>query len=289
MVWLIGNKGMLGTELSELLIARSIEFIGTDREISILDPRALVEFASGKNITCIINCAAYTAVDKAEDEEELARELNAKGPYNIACLAKQLGARFIHISTDYVFAGTGSQAYTEDMPVAPVGAYGRTKAEGEQLIQSECPDAIIVRTAWLYGKHGPNFVETMLRLMKERRRIGVVADQYGSPTWAFDLAAMLANLVVMDTLPCGIYHYSNEGQTTWHGFAKEINRVGTEAGILSHRCEIEALTSDQYPTKAQRPAWSVLSKHKIKSIGIRVPDWQESLKNYIYNLYRKGL
>jgi len=192
MIWIIGNRGMLGQELAEQLAARGIANVGSDREVSILDPEALRHFAQGVQkdtpIKAIVNCAAYTAVDRAEDEAELAHALNAEGPGNIAELARSVGARFLHISTDYVFSGAASQPYREDDPIGPTGVYGRTKAEGETRVREACPDAVIIRTAWLYGKYGPNFVATMLRLMRERTELGVVADQRGTPTWARDLA-----------------------------------------------------------------------------------------------------
>jgi dTDP-4-dehydrorhamnose reductase len=280
MIWLIGNKGMLGTELSLLLEKKGIPFQGTDREVSILDPAAIEAFASGKGITHIINCAAYTAVDKSEEEEDLARSLNAQGPENLARLCIRIGARLIHVSTDYVFSGKATKPYVEADPVDPQGAYGRTKAEGEQRLIQAAPDSIILRTAWLYGKHGPNFVATMLRLMASKDEIGVVADQKGTPTWAYDLSVALINLATIKIVPAGIYHFTNDGETTWYDFSVEIQSLGKELGILHHDCLIKPLTTDQYPTKTKRPAYSVLSKNKIKSLGIPVPDWNSSLKKY---------
>lgn len=280
MIWLIGNKGMLGTELSNLLTSRGVPFVGSDREVSILDPAALEAFAAGKGIGCIVNCAAYTAVDKAETEEGLARKLNADGPENIGRLASAIGARVVHVSTDYVFDGNGTRPYLESEPAAPTSAYGRTKAEGEARLTAACPGAVIVRTAWLYGRHGPNFVSTMLRLMAEKDEIGVVMDQKGSPTWAYDLAVALADLAVAEDVPSGPYHFTNDGETTWHEFAVEIQRLGRELGILSRDCRIKPLTTAEYGSKTRRPAYSVLSKERIKSQGILVPDWKASLKAY---------
>jgi dTDP-4-dehydrorhamnose reductase len=170
MIWLIGNKGMLGQELSNVLSARDMECVGSDKEVDIRDPRVLRNFAHGKKIEWIVNCSAYTAVDKAEEEEEVAYSINATGAENIARVAEELGVRIIHVSTDYVFHGDGNNPYAESDSVDPAGAYGRTKAAGEALVAKACPRHFIVRTAWLYGKHGPNFVQTMLRTRIRERR-----------------------------------------------------------------------------------------------------------------------
>lgn len=287
MIWIIGNKGMLGRELSELLTAQGIEHVGSDREVSILDPEALSAFANdvqreGRRISAIVNCAAYTAVDKAEDEPELAFALNAIGPEHIARLAKSLGARFIHISTDYVFDGKASRPYREDDPTGPTGVYGKTKAEGERRVIAACPEAIILRTAWLYGKHGPNFVYTMLRLMRERTELGVVADQRGTPTWARDLATAIIVILGKELPAPGIYHFTNEGETTWYEFAREIYVQARTLGLLPHDVTIRPLTTDQYPTKAKRPAYSVLSKQKIKrTFDLSIPEWRDSLIKFL--------
>lgn len=293
MIWLIGNKGMLGTELSRLFERKNIPYIGTDRDVSILDMTALREFVKDKKIAWIVNCAAYTAVDKAEDEVELCHALNAQGPENLGTLAREIGARVLHISTDYVFSGLPilehgkPRPYREDDPTGPTGAYGRTKEAGERLLMAAAPNSVIVRTAWLYGQHGNNFVFTMLRLMKEREAIGVVADQRGSPTWAYDLASAMLHLINLpeEKLIPGIYHYTNEGETTWYDFAREIYRLGRAEGLLERDCIINPLSTDQYPTKARRPAYSVLSKEKIKALGVKVPQWQESLEQFMVMFY----
>lgn len=282
MIWLIGNKGMLGTELSETFSALKIDFVGTDREVSILDEEALAAFVADKKLSWIINCAAYTAVDKAEDESELAFALNARGPANIARTAERIGASFLHVSTDYVFDGNGTRPYREDDPVGPTGVYGRTKAEGEAAALRECGRTVIVRTAWLYGRHGPNFVYTMLRLMRERDSIGVVADQRGSPTWARDLSRAISAIVTAKHPVYGVFHFTGGGETVWHEFAREIQALGLERGLLQKPCEIKALTTAEYPTKTRRPPYSVLSKDKIRAVyGVSVPDWKESLSLFI--------
>jgi dTDP-4-dehydrorhamnose reductase len=286
MIWLIGDHGMLGTELSELLEREKIAFIGTDRDVSILDPAALAAFASGKRLDWIVNCAAYTAVDRAEDEAELAERLNAEGPENIGRVAAAIGARVLHISTDYVFGGMGERPYREEDPLAPNSVYGRTKAEGEKRLAAACPESVIIRTAWLYGKHGNNFVYTMLKLMKEKEKIGVVADQKGSPTWAFDLSRAIVAVLRAKEPSYGIYHFTNGGETNWHEFALEIQRLGLEYGLLSRPCEVAALTTEQYPSKAHRPAYSVLSKEKIKkTFGVDVPEWSSSLRAFFEDTY----
>ena len=193
MIWLIGNRGMLGTELSGVLEERGMAVTGTDREVDITSLMALQTFArdthaKGSRISVIINCAAYTAVDRAEDEEELARSLNCRGPANIASCAEELGVPLLHVSTDYVFNGNGNRPYREDDETDPVGIYGLTKRDGERVAMENNPNTWIIRTSWLYGEHGNNFVHTMLRLMREKDVLNVVNDQRGSPTRARDLA-----------------------------------------------------------------------------------------------------
>jgi len=290
MIWVVGSKGMLGTELCRQLAAAGLDFVGTDREVDILDAGALAAFAAGpsfagRSIGWIVNCAAYTAVDRAEDEAELCGRLNVEGPANLARLATSLGASMLHISTDYVFDGEASRPYREDDPIGPTGVYGRTKAEGEAAVRAACARSVILRTAWLYGRDGPNFVYTMLRLMRQKESIGVVMDQRGTPTWAPDLAAGIVAILGAGEPRFGVYHYTDGGETNWRDFALEIKRLGLERGILEKDCRVEALTTAQYPTKARRPAYSVLSKDKIVAdYGVSVPEWRESLKAFIVSL-----
>ncbi len=287
MIWLVGDKGMLGTELAAVLRSRGMAFVGSDREVDIRDLAALRRFlreraAQGAGLDWILNCSAYTAVDRAEEEEEVAREINAVGAGNLAAVAQERGAAIVHVSTDYVFRGDGARPYVESDPIDPAGAYGRTKAEGERRVAAACQRHFIVRTAWLYGRHGPNFVYTMLKLMRARDAVSVVADQLGTPTWAFDLANAMADLVSRDAARFGVYHFTNEGQTSWHGFAAEIQRLGRALGILSRDCAVNAITSDQYPSKVKRPAWSVLSKEKIaEELGIVPQEWRASLRSFL--------
>jgi len=284
MIWIIGNQGMLGKELAEQCGKRAIQMCGSDREVSMLDVAALRAFAANKSSTIewIINCAAYTAVDKAEDDQDTCRALNVDGPRNIGRIATEIGANVIHISTDYVFSGESQKPYVENDPVSPRSVYGATKAEGEAALQAACPQSIILRTAWLYGKHGPNFVKTMLRLMNERDSIGVVADQYGSPTWARDLVGVIVSVINSPNPSYGIYHYTNEGVTNWHEFACQIYAEGRALGIIQHECAVRPLTTAEYPAKAKRPQYSVLSKAKIKkAFKVSIPVWQNSLRSYL--------
>ena len=278
MVWLIGNKGMLGTEVARQLAEKKIEFIGTDRDVDFTDEEACSCFAANKKIDFIINCAAYTAVDKAESEAGFAEKLNADGPRNIARLSKKIGATLIHISTDYVFDGKGSTPRTEDMEINPIGVYGVTKAHGEKAIAEETDKFYIIRTAWLYGWVGKNFVYTMIRAMNTHDSVKVVNDQKGSPTFAGDLANVIVKMMQSDA-PYGIYHCTDLGEITWWDFTNEIKKQGIECGWVSNGdCIVNPCTTEEYPTPAKRPAYSVLSKDKIqKTLGMNLPDWKESL------------
>jgi dTDP-4-dehydrorhamnose reductase len=291
-IWLIGSKGMLGTELSLLLEKSGLPFAGTDREVNITDTAALTataaKLAEKQPIKWIINCAAYTAVDKAEDDVEVCRALNTQGAANIAAIANNTKVRLIHISTDYVFDGKGTRPYREDDATAPTGVYGLTKRDGEIAVLENNPRSYIIRTAWLYGRHGNNFVHTMLRLMNERDEVKVVNDQRGSPTWTFDLASVIITLIkTVDSgkeIPFGIFHFTNEGNITWFDFAKEIFKQGREQGGITKDCAVSPCTSAEYPAKVKRPAYSVLDKSKIKTaLGINIPAWEESLKEFIKN------
>jgi dTDP-4-dehydrorhamnose reductase len=302
-IWLIGNKGMLGTELSGLLTRKGAAFTGTDRELDITETGALESFIqtqraqtgrpAGRPIEWIINCAAYTAVDKAEDDEESCRRLNTLGAGNIAAQAKKCGARLIHISTDYVFDGKGIRdaagilrPYREDDETRPIGVYGLTKRDGELEVMKNNPRSYIVRTAWLYGQYGANFVHTMLRLMNERGGVSVVDDQRGSPTWTGDLSEALLGIITAvqegRDIPYGVYHYSNEGNITWFDFAAEIYRLGRRLGLIKKDCAVKPCSSAEYPAKVKRPAYSLLDKTKFKTaLGMDIPSWDESLAKFL--------
>ena len=284
MVWLIGCKGMLGTEVARQLKNSNIDYIGTDIDVDITKLEVLEDFANkNPKIDWIINCSAYTAVDKAEDDKDFANLLNNIGPKNISSVAKKINAKMIHISTDYVFDGTGNIPYTEDMDVKPIGVYGQTKADGEKsVIDSGC-EYYIFRTAWLYGYDGKNFVYTMLKLMESKQELSVVSDQKGTPTFAGDLAnCVIKTITSKNQIPCGIYHCTDLGEITWYDFACEIYKQGKATGKLSNECKINPCSTDEFPTKAKRPAYSVLSKEKIQqTLGITLPMWNESLNVFM--------
>lgn len=229
----------------------------------------------------ILNCAALTDVDGCESREELAMAVNGRGPGYLAEAALHCGAKLVHISTDYVFDGGKSEPWLEDDPTRPLSVYGRSKLAGEQAIQkSELQDWLIVRTSWLYGPGGKNFVETMLRLMAERKRLRVVADQVGSPTYTRDLAAAMAQLVARDAR--GLFHFTNSGQCSWHQFACAIAEQARLCGMELAVETIEPITTDDYPLPARRPAWSVLSTQKYQQVtGDCPPDWRAALRDYL--------
>ena len=296
MIWLIGCKGMLGTEIARQLTENKINFVGTDIDVDITNVEALETFAKSKSdITHIINCSAYTAVDKAESDVELATKLNKDGPGNIATVAKEIGATLIHISTDYVFDGTGNTPRTEDMPIAPIGVYGVTKAAGEKAVDTVTDKYYILRTAWLYGWAGKNFVYTMIKAMNTHDAVKVVSDQKGTPTFAGDLAGVIINIINKEldnkAIPYGIYHCTDLGEITWFDFTNEIKKQGIEAGFITNKeCTVNPCTTEEYPTPAKRPAYSVLCKNKIQNaLGIKLPQWQESLSKFLTSpLFEKG-
>ena len=285
MIWLIGNKGMLGSSVEKKLKTSEFNFSTTDLNVDITNIDALVNYAAKifttKDQNWIINCSAYTAVDRAEDEPELAEKINSLGVENIANCAKKNNAKLIHISTDYVFAGTNPEAITEDMSPNPVSVYGNTKLKGENAIQKSINSYFIIRTAWLYGLYGFNFVYTMLKLMNSRNSISVVNDQFGSPTNAKDLADLIVTIVSKESTDYGTYHYSNEGKINWYDFAEKIYEIGKQKKLINSDCNIKACSSSEFPTKATRPNYSLLSKEKVKTtFQIPVPQWEESLSSF---------
>ena len=250
----------------------------TDRQgggssLDITDPVAVESFVQENAIDIIVNCAAYTAVDRAESDEERALLLNATAPGYLAAAIERRGGQLVQISTDYVFDGTAHVPYTETQLTCRVSAYGRTKLAGEQAVMAANPSAMIIRTAWLYSSFGNNFVKTMLRLGREKSELGVIFDQIGTPTYARDLAAAIMAAINQGIQP-GIYHFSNEGVCSWYDFAKAIHRI---AGITT--CHVRPLHTAEYPTPATRPYYSVLDKTKIKqTYGIEIPYWEDSLR-----------
>ena len=265
-----GANGQLGTELSKVLPGA----IYTDiDELDITNPKAVKEFVKLNNIDTIINCAAYTAVDKAEDNVEMATKINFCGPYNLA----KTNVKMVHISTDYVFDGRAYQPYTPDDRPNPISVYGKTKLAGEKAVLDFAPVAVIIRTAWLYSPYGNNFVKTMRRLGGEKEQINVVADQIGSPTYAGDLASTIVKILPqMNEKNKGVYHYTNMGVCSWYDFANEIMEL---SGI---KCAVNPINSEEYPTRANRPFYSVLDKTKIqKTFGVEIEHWKKALEKCI--------
>lgn len=269
-----GANGQLGNSVRKISVNYpQHKFIFTDMpEVDITDLQLLENLVKDEKIGAIINCAAFTAVDKAESCEDLAAKINVDGPKNLAIAAKSVGAKLIHISTDYVFDGHSSLPLKETDSTQPIGVYGKTKRQGEIEVEKSGCDAVIIRTAWLYSEYGNNFVKTMIRLGKERDSLNVVYDQIGTPTYATDLALAIMVLLEKGIKGFDIYHFSNEGVISWFDFTKAIFEI---AGL---KTKVNAIESFEYPTAAERPAYSVLNKRKIKEAGVAVPYWKESLK-----------
>lgn len=274
-ILITGANGQLGHEMQALACKhQGFDYRFTDvAELDICDEAAVKRYVDEQEIDVIVNCAAYTAVDKAEDNQELCDRLNRLAP---GYLAKAVGARggeLVQISTDYVFDGTAHIPYREDQPTCPNSVYGRTKLAGELEAQRYCPRTLIIRTAWLYSPHGNNFVKTMLRLGREKESLGVIFDQVGTPTYARDLAAVIFTAIEKGIVP-GVYHFSNEGLCSWYDFTKAIHRL---ANITT--CNVRPLHTAEYPTPAARPHYSVLDKTKIKqTYGVDIPYWMDSLQ-----------
>ena len=282
-ILITGANGQLGHEMRNVLADdQRFSAIFTDVAgdnivmLDITDEAAVEQIVSDHNINVIVNCAAYTAVDAAVDNEPLAARLNTDAVGILASVAKRHGARMVHVSTDYVFDGQGCIPYTEEMPTCPQSAYGRTKLDGErQLLNALGNDAVILRTAWLYSPYGKNFVKTMLTLGKDKPALRVVFDQVGSPTCARDLARAIVTVMSAEQWYGGIYHFSNEGVISWYDFTKAIHLL---AGITT--CDVQPCHSNEFPAKAHRPAYSVLDKTKFKAtFGVTVPYWLDSLKD----------
>jgi dTDP-4-dehydrorhamnose reductase len=280
-----GKNGQLGNELQQLAASfPGFDFLFTDRsELDITDEEQVINYFANRQVHYCINAAAYTAVDKAEAEKEMALAVNERAVANLASACARHNSRFIHVSTDYVFDGTATTPYDEDHPVKPVNFYGDTKLKGEQAAMLNDPSSIIIRTSWVYSTFGNNFVKTMLRLMRDRQSLNVVSDQVGSPTYAADLA--LAILQIIEFLQQhtgykgGIYHYSNEGIISWYEFAVAIQQ------FAKLDCKISPIPSSDYPTPASRPAYSALSKEKIsREFSVTIPGWYSSLEKFFDRL-----
>ncbi|MBB6500872.1 dTDP-4-dehydrorhamnose reductase [Pedobacter cryoconitis] len=273
-ILVFGGVGQLGQCLNRISKERNLSSILflDEEEGNILDLDILADLFHKESPEFVINCAAYTAVDKAEDEVLLCEKINSEGAGNLARCCDQFGATLIHISTDFVFEGDVPRPLKEDDMASPVNVYGRTKLEGEQEITQLLKTYYILRTSWLYSEYANNFVKTMIRLGTERDQLNIISDQVGTPTYAIDLAAVILDIIQLNNKAYGIYHYSNEGVTSWYDFAKGVFDIcGTEIKLLP-------ISGADYPTKANRPAFSVMDKTKIKTtFGIEIPYWRDSL------------
>lgn len=275
MILLTGGNGQLGTELRHLLDEKGVKYVSTDaKEMDITDAQATMDYITNLKPTVIYHCAAYTAVDKAEDEgKELDEKINVDGTRNVALAAKQVGATLVYISTDYVFDGKLKDGeYAVDAPINPLNEYGRTKALGEKAVQEIMDDYYIIRTSWVFGKYGHNFVFTMQKLAETRDELTIVNDQFGRPTWTRTLAEFMY-FVIDQKAPFGIYHLSNDNACSWYEFAKEILK-DTDVKVLP-------VTSEQFPQKATRPQYSVMDLSKAKALGFKIPTWQEALQGML--------
>lgn len=296
MIWLIGNRGMLGSALEEQLRKAGESYVASDREVDITDSQAVQNFlrlhwSRVRPLRWIINCAAYTAVDQAEDEPDRAARLNALGPKNLAAAAalstaSPQGAALIHVSTDYVFDGEKEAGYRESDSPRPLSSYGRSKWAGEAAVQRAGIPYYIVRTAWLFGERGPNFVATMLRLFEAGQPVRVVDDQWGCPTYAGDLAEALHRIIQSEgRAEPGIYHFTNRGVTNWYQFACEIYSQARQLDLVSDGSSITPVPGREYPTKARRPHYSILHTDKISAaLDLDIRSHQDALRTYLLTI-----
>lgn len=280
-----GGNGQLGRELQRLGAVSPHTYLFTDLpELDITDRRAVFDYVERERVDLVVNCAAYTQVDRAEEEEARAEAVNAAAVRNLAEAVRAVNGTLFHVSTDYVFSGDGNIPLTEEMPVDPQSAYGRTKLHGEEAVAASGCRAIVLRTAWLYSEWGSNFLKTMLRLTAERETVSVVFDQVGSPTYAGDLALAIFSIIENGMYEGneGLYHFSNEGVCSWYDFAVEI------AAAAGHdRCRVVPCHSDEFPSKVRRPAYSVLDKSKIKrTFGVEIPHWRDSMRYCIERIMK---
>ena len=270
-----GSNGQLGSEIRIAAAAfPEFQFLYTDvQELDICDAAAVENYLNNHQVDAVVNCAAYTAVDKAEEDVELCYRINQYAVQVLGSATASGGIAMIHVSTDYVFDGQNFKPYTEDVPVAPASVYGKSKLAGERSLMEVNPEAVIIRTSWLYSSVGTNFVKTMLRLGRERDELKVVFDQVGTPTYAADLATAILKILQADKPGAGIYHFSNEGVCSWYDFAITIHRL---AGV---NCRVLPVESSEYPSKTPRPHYSVLNKAKIKAaFQLEIPHWEDGLR-----------
>ena len=279
-----GSTGQLGFEVVRAFSPSGHEIIAPERsELDFLNPGQVAERVRHIQADWVINCAAYTQVDRAESQVEQAFVINRDSAGQLAGAVAGYGGNLLHVSTDFVFDGKQSRPYREDDVARPLGVYGRSKREGEQAVRSALPEATILRTAWVYGVHGHNFVKTILRVAREGKPLRVVDDQVGSPTWARDIAGAIGTLV--QNRASGTYHYTSAGSTSWHGFATAILAGAEAAGFALETTSVEAIPTSGYPTPAQRPAYSVLDTGKIQSLlTAPIPHWRDSLNRMLKEL-----
>lgn len=281
-----GANGQLGSEIRDLatnFIELNLVFKDLP-DLDICNFLELEQFVDENKIDSIINCAAYTAVDKAEEDSVIAQKVNAEGVLNLVNVLKKVNGKLIHISTDYVFDGESFLPYKESDPVSPVGVYGNTKREGELAVINSDIDGLVIRTSWLYSSYGNNFVKTMLRLGESKDELGVIFDQVGTPTYARDLALTCLTILSNKKINSkgNLYHFSNEGVASWYDFAKAIMAIGNV------NCKVSPIETKEYPTPAKRPHYSVLNKSKIKNdFGIEIPYWRDSLKECISKIKKQ--
>lgn len=280
-ILITGANGQLGNSMRAATAGSINRYIFTDvAELDITDRNAVINTVAKEKVDVIVNCAAYTNVDKAEDDTDAAFRLNCTAVENLAAAAKREDATLIHISTDYVFEGNANKPITEEEKTNPQGVYGRTKLAGEEAVIATGCKHIILRTAWLYSPYGKNFVKTMQQLTSSKEKLNVVFDQVGTPTYAADLAELICHIIENDKLHIqGTFHYSNEGVCSWYDFAKEI------CELSGNSCDIQPCHSNEFPTKVKRPHFSVLDKTKVKNcFGITIPHWKESLRKCVKEL-----
>lgn len=280
-VLVTGTTGQLGSEVAARFKQLGREVVAADRRVlDFLQPAQAAALIRAQQADWVINCAAYTQVDKAESEPEQAFIINRDTPAQLAQAVAEYDGQFLQLSTDFVFDGTQTRPYVEDDATHPLGVYGRSKLEGEQAVQRALPNAVIVRTAWVYGVHGHNFVKTMLRLATAGTPLRVVSDQRGTPTWTRDIVAAIVALV--DQQASGVFHFTAAGETSWHGFASAILEEAANAGFTIKTKKIEPIATTDYPTPATRPAYSVLNTDKISAcLPFTIPAWRDSLKNML--------
>jgi len=287
LIWLIGNRGMLGQEIGKLLERYNIEYCVSSSEVDITNFKDIESFGREKNIKWIINCAGYTQVDKAELEPEKAFRINKDGVKNIALFSAEREIKLIHFSTDYIFDGRfekDAMAYKEEDEPNPINIYGESKLAGEEEIRRIFDHYYIIRTAWLYGKNGRNFASNLLRLLQEREEISLVSDQWSSPTYAVDLAAVILKIITDNSNKFGIYHFTNEGISNWYKFAEELYKKSRFLGIVDYRKKIKIIPikTRELNSLADRPRWSVLNKEKIKKeLNLEIRYWEEALTDFL--------